>query len=274
MNQSFVKYSALGNDYIVVDPNFSDIEITEESIKNICDRHNGPGSDGILYGPTSLDDLTLRIFNPDGSECEKSGNGIRIFSNYLYDNNYVNTSPFELKLRDEDIVVTPINASDGIFKVRMGKVRPGRLAGSEYPHSFVGREISFEGSSFTGSFIDVGNPHMVLETSTLDTETVKSLGPYISNHEMFVNRTNVQFCRILDPSNIEIEIYERGAGYTLASGSSSCAAVAALYLQGKVENEVKVSMPGGDLLVEIDSENYVYLIGSSKFIYSGNLGRK
>src|SRR5690554_7084814 len=98
MNKSFVKYSALGNDYIVIDPNISNIQINSENIISICDRNNGPGSDGILYGPNSSTDLSLRIFNPDGSECEKSGNGIRIFSNYLYDNNYVDNNTFDISL--------------------------------------------------------------------------------------------------------------------------------------------------------------------------------
>jgi len=271
MNKSFVKYSALGNDYIVIDPNISNIQINSENIISICDRNNGPGSDGILYGPNSSTDLSLRIFNPDGSECEKSGNGIRIFSNYLYDNNYVDNNTFDISLPNEKVTVTPVDSSKGLFKVRMGKVKPGHLSNLEYCYPFIGKEVSFNDFKFTGSFIDIGNPHMVLETTSPSKELANNLGPVISNHKMFLNRANVQFCKVISRNEIRIEIFERGAGYTLASGSSSCAAAAALYLQNKVDNKVKVLMPGGELSIEIDNEDFVHLLGTSKLIYSGEM---
>jgi len=267
--KNFVKYSALGNDYIVIDPLKSTLGCDEEIVKYICDRNNGPGSDGVLYGPTSKECLTLRIFNPDGTECEKSGNGIRIFSNYLYDNGYIKDSSFNIDLNGESILVTPVIPSQGIFRVRLGKATPGLLNSSEYP--FVGREMTFDGKSFIGSFIDIGNPHLVLETTNISADMAKHFGPIASNYDIFPNRTNVQFCRVVDYSNIEIQIYERGAGYTLASGSSSCAVVAALYMQKKVGSRVSVIMPGGELSVEIDENENIHLEGPSRYIYSGKL---
>ncbi|MES9897657.1 MAG: diaminopimelate epimerase [Sedimenticola sp.] len=271
MNQNFVKYSALGNDYIVIDPNTSNISIDHDAIIKICDRHNGPGSDGILYGPESKDHLSLKIFNPDGSECDKSGNGLIIFAHYLYDNGCVGHTNFDIHLKDESVSIQPIDPDNGLFKVRMGKGKPAQLDDRKQPYPYLGYATTFADTTLVGSFISIGNPHIVLETDAPTVELAQSLGPIVSNHPMFQNRTNVQFCKILSRHEIQIEIYERGAGYTLASGSSSCAAVTALYLQGKVDAKVKVNMPGGVLDIEIDAELQTHLIGSSKIIYSGEL---
>ncbi len=228
----FSKYTALGNDYIVIDPNKNkDLNIDLINIKDICNRRYGIGADGILYGPLNSH-LSLRIFNSDGSECEKSGNGLRIFSHYLYHNNYLKENNFSISLKEETISIEIINANEGIFKINMGKAN---LKLKEHnvqykDSSLINSILEVEGHKLKSTFVSMGNPHLVIEVDELSQKLVKEIGPIISNLVMFPERTNVQFCKILNKNNIQIEIYERGSGYTLASGSSSCAAAFAIVL--------------------------------------------
>ncbi len=275
------KYHALGNDYIVVDPKELVLSLSAATIIAICDRNLGVGSDGILCGPLeSLDEVSahpeskpadffLRIFNPDGSEAEKSGNGLRIFSLYLYETGRVKHEPFYIGTKggvvesrvlpqsnhpgtDEaatigEVESTASSIDDGIrsIEVAMGEPRffPGPL------------EMTFDGISFQTVRVSMGNPHCVLLGRTPSEELARRIGPLVERHPSFPHRTNAQFLEIIDRRNIRIEIWERGAGYTLASGTSSCAAASAARNLGLVDDVVTVHMPGGELQIDMRGGN-------------------
>ena len=220
----FYKYHGLGNDYIVLDPSEIDFDLSEKRIRQICHRNYGIGSDGILLGPGKIkeSDFSVRIFNPDGSEAEKSGNGLRIFSRYLYDKGLVSNDPFSI-FTIGGIVKSQIHDKKKSIEINMGTVS---FESNKIPVKGKHREVINEQLEINGKKIEycaatVGNPHCVILQNDISEEETKTLGPYIENHDHFPNRINVQFMKVMDRGNIQIEIWERGAGYTLASGSST-----------------------------------------------------
>lgn len=261
----FEKYHGLGNDYLVFDPRTNDLELNPARIRLICDRNYGVGSDGILYGPFFEHGKPLvRIFNPDGSETGKSGNGVRIFSKYLFDAGYIHEKNFVLTTRSGDVDVHYLNDDASLMRVRMGKAS---FASSDVPVSGPLREVVDEPMVFGGTVyrvccVSVGNPHCVIPLQDISREKAIELGAFVEIAPQFPERTNMQLLKVLDRKTIQIEIFERGAGYTLASGSSSCAAACAAHKLGLVDSSVTVQMPGGELGIEILPDFSVYMTGS------------
>ena len=250
----FTKYHALGNDYLVLDPMDSATVPDAATIRRICHRNFGLGSDGILYGPTKCKeaDFGLRIFNPDGSEAEKSGNGLRIFSRYLWERQQVGTTPFHI-LTEGGKVLAQVREQGRLVEVDMGCVC---FNSREIPVAGEAREVldeplCIEGTNYRFSAATIGNPHCVIPLPEVNADLARRIGPRVENHPLFPQRTNVQLLQVLDRHNIRIEIWERGAGYTLASGSSSSAAAAVAYRLGTCERDVTVHMPGGCLKIAI-----------------------
>ncbi len=251
----FHKYHALGNDYLVLDRSSSGKAPSPRHIELICHRNYGLGSDGILYGPLTSRkaNFGLRIFNPDGGEAEKSGNGIRIFSRYLFDCGLVKEGvPFTLETKG-GVVKCLIGKSAKTITVEMGCVS---FDSTVIPVVGKAREVLAEtihilDRDFTFYAATIGNPHCVLPLEEINPELARKYGSAIENHSHFPNRTNVQFLKVLNRNAIQIEIWERGAGYTLASGSSSCAAAAVAHKMGACDNRITVNMPGGVIQVEI-----------------------
>ena len=254
----FHKYHALGNDYLVLDPGDAPELPSDAQIRTICHRNFGLGSDGILYGPLPSPeaDFGLRIINPDASEAEKSGNGLRIFARYLRDIGKVGTAPFTVDTPG-GVVTCVVTEDAASITVDMGTVSfsAETIPVNGIKGDVVDKTIELDGHSYRMYAATIGNPHCVLPMDEVDPQTTHHLGPLIENHPMFPNRTNVQFLKILDKGNIQIEIWERGAGYTLASGSSSNAAGAVARRMGAVGQDITVHMPGGRIQLHID-ENY------------------
>lgn len=278
MKFDFYKYHALGNDYIVIDPNKTCIELSEENIRLICHRHFGIGSDGILFGPLFQGEaISLRILNPDGSEAEKSGNGVRIFSRYLLDEGYVATQVFSLGTAGGEVYVELLDDKGGQIRIDMGTVtfRSDNIPVAGSIREVVSEELPVQGQLLAATCLSIGNPHCVVLHDAPTREVALALGPAIETHSRFPNRINVQFLKVLDRNNIQIEIWERGAGYTLASGSSSCAAASAAYRLGLVDSEINVHMPGGIIKVDIRQDGHVLMTGSvnqvGKGYFSGEL---
>ncbi len=269
----FYKYHGLGNDYIVIDPKSTKIELNPDRIKLICDRNFGIGSDGILYGPVfNNENITLRIYNPDGSEAEKSGNGIRIFSRYLVDAGYISENNFTLHTAGGEVKVELRKNDASLINVDMGSVT---FTSNEIPvdgevREVINETLQINDKSFKVTCLSVGNPHCVIPLEEISAELARDIGPKIENHPLFPNRINMQIMKVLDRDNISIEIWERGAGYTLASGSSSCAAACAAFKLGLVDNKINVHMPGGMLEIEIDEKNHVYMTGPVSSVAQGN----
>jgi diaminopimelate epimerase len=268
----FVKYHALGNDYLVIEPAELPAGPTPSLIRLICDRHLGVGSDGLLMGPlaAAIGDFALRLFNPDGSEFEKSGNGLRIFARYLWDRELVNTAPFTI-LTPGGIVTAQVHSGGRGVTVHMGQVS---FASNRIPVTGPAREVVDEtmvvgGQALRVSAATIGNPHCVVLRDAVSAEEARRLGPLIEHDERFPNRTNVQFMQVLDRQHIRIEIWERGAGYTLSSGSSSCAAAAVAHRLGLCDRQVTVATPGGAIAIAIDDTWSITMSGAVTRICEG-----
>jgi diaminopimelate epimerase len=270
----FYKYHALGNDYVVLNPQDQRLALTPDQIRTICHRHYGIGSDGILLGPlpSTKAPFLLRIFNPDGSEAEKSGNGIRIFCRYLWDRKLVDRQPFRVETKGG--LVQCLVLDDGKrVQVEMGRVsfwsKDIPVAGE--PREVLDEPITIGKKTFHFSGATIGNPHCVISVQDPSPELAKKYGPHLEVHPLFPNRTNVQFLKVMDRNNIKIEIWERGAGYTLASGSSSSAAAAVARKLGLCDSQITVHMQGGEISILIDEGFGIVMVGPVARIAEGQL---
>jgi diaminopimelate epimerase len=272
----FHKYHALGNDYIVMDPaDFPGWTIpTTEQTRVICHRNFGAGSDGILWGPlaTTRAQFGLRILNPDGSEAEKSGNGLRIFSRYLYDQKKVGTEPFTVDTPG-GVVGVVIQPGGQQLTVDMGHVgfNSAKIPVVGATRDVINEKIKILDREFTFCAATIGNPHCVIPLPEVTPELAHRYGPHLETHALFPKRTNVQFLQVIDRANIRIEIWERGAGYTLASGSSSSASAAVAHKLGLVDRKVTVHMPGGQIGIEIGDNFSIRMTGPVTRVAEGTL---
>ncbi len=277
MQNFFVKSHGLGNDYIVLNQYEISFELTPKAIQKICDVHYGIGSDGILLKvPSYKANFGLRILNPDGSEAEKSGNGLRIFAKYLYDSKFSKEKIFTIEtpggvVRAE--ITEEVKKKAKTVKVDMGKAN---FISAEIPvkcakNECIDEVLNLEYKDYIINCVSVGNPHCVILKDDLDEKEIKQFGTYIENHPMFPNRINVQFAKVISPTEVEVLIWERGAGWTLASGSSSCAVASVMVKKGLTERKLDVKMPGGTLQIEIDEAWNIKMTGEVREIASGTL---
>ena len=299
MTVEFWKYHGLGNDYVVLAGGALGEPPDPVAVRRVCDRHRGLGADGVLLdvGPASVGadaeggagaDAAacprpigstpprgaVRIFNPDGSEAEKSGNGLRIFARYLRDRGRADGAGwFRVATRGGEAECSV--ADDGRrVAVEMGRASFDAAAipvlgagGGEV----LGRKIEAGGEEIEYSAVTVGNPHCVVVRGEARAEEACSLGPILERHPAFPNRTNVQFAEVRGSHRIRIEIWERGAGYTLASGTSGCAAAAVCCRRGLVRSPVTVEMPGGELSVVVRADRSLRMEGPVAAVARGVL---
>ena len=259
---TFVKSHGLGNDYLVVDANTLGFELTPARIRQICDRRTGVGADGILaLVDATAADFGVRIFNPDGSEAEKSGNGLRIFAKFLYDHGYTERTEFTVHTHGGTVCARLLLMHRRVTAVRvdMGRAVIDRSLTA----------LTVNGATLRVVSLSVGNPHCVVIADTLSLLDLLRLGPLIERHPAFPNRTNVQFAHVLSRSVVRALVWERGAGHTLASGSSSCAVAAACFDRGLVDGQVTVQLEGGDLAIEVDRDLNLTMTGPVEEIYTG-----
>jgi len=246
--------------------------LPEDWIRRICHRNYGIGSDGILLGPFKepQNELALKIFNPDGSRAEKSGNGLRIFTRYLWDKGLIGADRVTLHT-DGGLVSAQVYEDGKLIAVDMGRVSfNSRVIPVEGPLRDVIREkVEVNARVLEFCAATIGNPHCVILQPEISAAETRELGPLIENEPRFPNRTNVQFLKVLDRNNIQIEIWERGAGYTLASGSSSSAAAAVAYRLGLCDNLITVHMPGGELEIKIAEDFAVSMTGTVTRVAEG-----
>jgi diaminopimelate epimerase len=273
----YSKYHALGNDYIVIDPKDLAAGLTAKQIKLICHRNFGVGSDGILLGPLPSKQcrFALRIFNPDGSEAEKSGNGLRIFSRYLWDAGLVKGEEFAIETLGGAVKSTVLDHGKTV-RVEMGQVsfRSDRIPVTGPAREVINETLTVADKSFQFCAATVGNPHCVIPRTEVAPDLAKAYGPGIEVHPLFPKRINVQFMKVLDRSRIQIEIWERGAGYTLASGSSSSAAAAVAHKLGLCDRSISVLMPGGTISIEIQDDFFIRMTGSVTKVAEGQISHE
>ena len=274
----FAKGQALGNDYLVVEAEELPWELTAQRIQRICDRHRGAGSDGFLVRHPGTDPFVLRIWNPDGSEAEKSGNGLRIFGAYLHARGLVKDQRFRVELKTDEVTMQVMGTTGrGELDIVAAMGRPnftGAAAGFA-PES--GEALGYEldlGAGVTAKVnpLSLGNPHCVVILDALDRADFLRRAPALAVHPSFPAGTNVQFARLLGDDRLEAWIWERGAGETLASGSSACAVAAVARKLGLVTaNEVRVEMPGGHVEIRHDPDGMIHLRGPAQIVYFAEL---
>ena len=266
---TMIKYQGLGNDYLVLDPNKNRIQLQGKKIALLCQRGFGLGADGVLYGPVDINGkMGVHIYNSDGSEAAISGNGVRIFAKYLMDHEYVKEQKFSIETLSGPIEVECLNNRATEFRVNMGKAS---FISREIPVTGEIREVinetfTFNDKDYKATCLTVGNPHCIIFTDQVSEDQVKNLGPYVENADEFPERMNLQICHQIDKGNLDIEIWERGSGYTKASGTGSCAAAMAAYKLGLVESRINVNQPGGMIQIDIAEDETIYMTGTVGYI--------
>lgn len=277
----FVKMHGLGNDFVVIGA-LDGLPLPEEQLGEFarfaCDRHFGIGADGVIWIlPSQVADFRMRIFNPDGSEAEMCGNGIRCAVKWFYDRDYAKGEWVQVETL-AGIKTVWVRAEKGkaiAFTVDMGEpiFEPHRiptLLGDEKEAIEVPLRVEGVGS-FVVSAVSMGNPHCVLFTEKLDEVPLEVIGPKIEHHPAFPQRTNVEFVKVVSPHKLRVRVWERGAGMTFACGTGACASLAVAVKTGRTERHAIVHLLGGDLEIEWRDNGHIYMTGSAVEVFRGEL---
>jgi diaminopimelate epimerase len=267
----------IGNDFVVVN-SLTDgppEDSLPELARNLNNRKFGVGGDGlILVLPSRIADFKMRMFNPDGSEAEMCGNGIRCFAKYVYDHQLLPETQVKVETLAGVKVLKLSLKSGKVENVRVDMGVP-RLLRSEIPmkgddnEKVVGEALKVEGRKFEITAVSMGNPHVIIFEDNLDNFPVAKFGPLIETHRSFPQRTNVHFVRVCNSGEIVVRTWERGAGETLACGTGACACVVASVLNSKTNRNVLVHLPGGDLKIEWLGDSRVLMTGAAEEVFSG-----
>lgn len=274
----FTKMHGLGNDFVVV--NNLEEKLPEEKLPELaqrwCDRRFGIGADGIvLVDVSKAAAFRMRIFNPDGSEAEMCGNGIRCLAKYVYDRRLhddttltvetlAGVKTLRLSVKSKQVEAVRVDMGEPVFE---RQAIPMRGEGSPVK----GERLQAAGRRFEVTCLSMGNPHCVTFVDDVDNFPVATVGPQIENHKAFPKRTNVEFVQPVSPSEIKMRVWERGAGETLACGSGASAAVVASVLNERTSRRVTVHLLGGDLLIEWGGDNHVYMTGPAVEVFEGEI---
>lgn len=274
----FTKMHGCGNDYIYVNCFTEKIEEPSVIAKKVSDRHFGIGSDGlILICPSETADFKMRMFNADGSEGKMCGNGIRCVAKYVYDNEMTDKEVITVETLS-GIKTLQLAVSEGRVQavtVDMGSpvLTPSQIPVKCEGDRMINQPVSVGGKEYYITCVSMGNPHAVVFTEEEVTAlNLEKTGPLFENHEIFPDRVNTEFIHVIDEKTIDMRVWERGSGETLACGTGACASVVACVLNHKTEDEVLVHLLGGDLEVRYDREkNTVLLTGPAEFICTGEI---
>ncbi len=274
MQLAFTKMHGLGNDFVVIDAISQQVEFTQQQLRFIADRRFGIGCDQILLVESPRDaatDFHYRIFNPDGSEVEQCGNGARCFAHFVRDKRLstkneipVGTAAGRIQLK---------HLPDGMVQVNMGlpQLSPAKIP-FQAERQAATYDLEVGGERLTIAAVSMGNPHAVIQVDSVAQAPVQRLGSLIEHHARFPNRVNAGFMEIVNPDHIKLRVFERGAGETLACGTGACAAVVAGRLQGLLNPQVRVGLPGGDLVVEWREESKpVLMSGPAATVFEGRI---
>lgn len=276
----FTKIQGLGNDYVYVNCLRETIKNPAEVSKFVSDRHFGIGSDGlIMICPSKVADFEMQMYNADGSRGEMCGNGIRCVAKYVYDYGLTDKTSISVETLG-GIKYLDLTVEDG--KVSLVKVDMGspRLAPSQIPivpenpedTRIIDAPLEVEGKTYYMTGVSMGNPHTVVYVDDVKGLDLLKIGPSFENHKRFPERINTEFAHVLDRKTVEMRVWERGSGETLACGTGACAVAVASILNGLTEDRVTVKLLGGDLLIEWDKEaDKVYMTGPAKVVFDGEI---
>lgn len=276
----FTKMQGLGNDYVYVNCLQEKIDNPPAAARFVSDRHFGIGSDGlIMINPSDAADFEMEMYNADGSRSEMCGNGIRCVAKYVYDYGLTDKTSISVEtlggIKYLDLIIE--NGKVSLVKVDMGKpvLEPEKIpviAEDEAQTELVNAPIMIDGKEYRMTSVSMGNPHTVVYMDDVKGLDIESIGPKFENHERFPNRVNTEFVKIIDRQTVEMRVWERGSGETLACGTGACAAAVASILNGFTEDKVTVKLLGGDLFIEWDKEtNHVYMTGPAAVVFDGEI---
>jgi diaminopimelate epimerase len=273
----FTKMHGIGNDYVYVDCTKEPLENPEEVARLVSDRHKGIGSDGlILIKPSDEADFEMAMYNADGSYGKMCGNGIRCVAKYVYDNGL--TDKTELRVISGGAVkylkLTVENGKVSQVRVNMGEpvLRPELVPVLGEGDCLVSEPILVDGETYKMTCVSMGNPHAVVFMEDVKNLKIEALGPKFEHHERFPDRVNTEFVRVMDRNNLEMRVWERGSGETMACGTGACATAVAAILNSYTDREVNVHLLGGDLRIFWSEEdNCVYMTGPAATVFRGEI---
>ncbi len=272
----FTKMHGWGNDYVSVNCFEETVENPSEAARYLSDRHTGIGSDGlILICPSDTADFEMRMYNADGSRSEMCGNGIRCVGKYVYDHGLTEKTSISVETLG-GIKYLDLTVEDGqavLIRVDMGEpeLRADHIpVVREAEERVINEAVTVDGREYRMTGVSMGNPHAVVFLEDIKGLDIEKIGPKFENHERFPNRINTEFVRVIDRETIEMRVWERGSGETMACGTGACAAAVASILNGLAERRVTVRLLGGDLLIEWDQETgKVYMTGPAVTVFEG-----
>lgn len=273
----FTKMQGLGNDYVYVNYFEEKIENPSELAVKVSDRHFGIGSDGlILIRPSEVADFRMTMFNADGSESEMCGNGIRCVGKYVYDYGLTDKTEVSVEtlagikylkflIKDGKVDMVTVNMGEPILKPELVPVVGEGDAVIDSP-------IEVDGKEYKMTCVSMGNPHSVVFVDDVDNFPLHEVGPLFEHHKAFPRRVNAEFCQVIDRTHAKMRVWERGTGETLACGTGTCATAVACILNGKTEDEVTITLLGGDLIIRWDREkNVIYMTGPARVVFDGEI---
>lgn len=275
----FTKMHGCGNDYIYVDGSKEHISVQQkpEIARKLSDRHFGIGGDGVIFiNPSEEADFEMEMYNADGSRAEMCGNGIRCVAKYVYDRGLTDKKKISiisagkvkqlcLAIQDKKVILVKVNMGEPELQAEKIPV----LSSNE---QVLNEPITVQGKEYRMTCVSMGNPHAVVFVDDVDGLEIEKIGPYFETHERFPNRTNTEFVKVIDEHTVQMRVWERGTGETLACGTGACATVVACILNGLTKEQVTVKLLGGELEIFWDrTENLVYMTGPADFVFDGEV---
>ena len=271
----FTKMHGCGNDYVYVDCTKSMLEDPSAVAIDVSERHFGVGSDGlILICPSEKGDFRMRMFNADGSEGAMCGNGIRCVAKFVYDKGLTNKTRIAVETLGgvKYLDLTVENGKVSRVRVDMGApiLEAQKIPVLGLGAQVVGKTVSVAGQEWTMTCVSMGNPHAVVWCNDVKNLNIEEIGPRFEHHPMFPDRVNTEFVRVLDRKNVEMRVWERGSGETLACGTGACATAVACFLNGLTDRSVTVHLLGGELDIEV-TEDTVFMTGPATTVFEGEI---
>ena len=263
MELSFVKMHGLGNDFVLLDGRKE--PLAQLDVKNLaiemCDRHFGIGADGLLMvWPSTKAHYRMQVINPDGSEAEMCGNGIRCFAKYVYETDQLKEEVISVETLAGTLLPAVILENGKVIGVEVDMGTPQKIQNLN---------LKIQNNDFVITEVSMGNPHAVIFVDDLSLINLEEVGPLIENDPHFPNRTNVEFANVINDKEIEVLVWERGAGETLACGTGACATLVAANQAGKIGRRAIVKLPGGNLDIEWTEDNHVLMRGPAEKVFEG-----
>ncbi len=271
----FTKMQGCGNDYVYINGFTEKIGDKPAFVRAVSDRHFGVGGDGAIFiNPSEEADFEMEMYNADGTRAEMCGNGIRCVAKYVYDKGLTDKKQISI-VSFGNVKYVELYVNDGLVrsvKVNMGapELEAKKVPVKSAMERSVDEPITVNGKEYRMTCVSMGNPHAVVFMENIAKLDIASIGPLFENHEVFPNRTNTEFVEVVDRTHVNMRVWERGTGETLACGTGCCATVAACVLNGLTEDEVTVRVLGGEIDIRWDrNKNLIYMTGPAETVFEG-----